>query len=111
MMKINQDNYIEMFNELFKKTNESFDDNKKCRSPIIERRNRGDKINIWKDSFHLGNTNNMDKNNDQMYNKYKTNTNVNVYFPKKLILKIILNQLLKIEFILLYFKKVVLEVV
>ena len=75
MMKINQDNYIEMFNELFKRSNESFDD-KKCRSPIIEKRIFGD--NILKDSFDLENTNNK----ENIYDKYKTNTNINIYFPK-----------------------------
>ena len=77
MMKINQDNYIEMFNELFKRSNESFDD-KKCRSPIIEKRIFGDNINLFKDSFDLENTNHK----DNVYDKYKTNTNINLYLPK-----------------------------
>ena len=77
MMKINQDNYIEMFNEIFNKQNQSFID-KKCRSPIIEKRKLGENNNILNDSFNLDNSNNKEKE----YNKYKTNTNVNLYFPK-----------------------------
>ena len=50
-MKINQDNYIQMFNELFKRQNESFDD-KRCRSPMIEKRKLEEEINLFKDSFN-----------------------------------------------------------
>ena len=84
MMKINQDNYIEMFNELFKRQNESYED-KKCRSPIIDKRNFGENF-ILKDSIDLGSTD----INEKKYDKYKTNTNVSgiLYFPKKTNLKL-----------------------
>ena len=83
MMKINQDNYIRMFNELFKRQNESIDD-KKCRSPMIEKRKLEEEINLFMDSFNLENSDNKEK----VFNKYKTNTNVNLYFPKKTNLKL-----------------------
>ena len=78
MMNINQDNYIEMFNELFKKQNESYDD-KRCRSPIIDKRTLKKDINLLKDSLDFGN-NRVDK----MFSKYKTNTNVtSLYFSQR----------------------------
>ena len=84
MMKINQDNYIEMFNELFKRQNESYED-KKCRSPVIQKRKLGDNY-ILKDSLDLGSSD----INEKKYDKYKTNTNVSgiLYFPKKTNLKL-----------------------
>ena len=89
MMKINQDNYIQMFNELFKRQNESFDD-KRCRSPMIEKRKLEEEINLFKDSFNLENTGNKEK----VFNKYKTNTNINnIYFPKKNNLKVNINSI------------------
>ena len=70
MMQINQDNYIQMFNELFMKEREN-SLNKKCRSPLVER-------NI-KDSFNIN-----DNDENSAYDKYKTNTNNELfYFPKK----------------------------
>ena len=78
MMKINQDNYIEMFNDLFKRTNQSFDD-KKSRSPIIGGSVYENNINIFRDSFDL--ENNIKSN--ETFNKYNTNTNVNNYYPKR----------------------------
>ena len=65
MMNINQDNYIQMFNEIFKKQRENFMV-KTCRSPVIER-------NI-KDSLDM--SNNEDK---EIYDKYKLNTNNDMY--------------------------------
>ena len=74
MMNINQDNYIEMFNELFKKDNKSIEE-KKSRSPYIERK-KGN-MSFLKDSidnvFY----------NEENFNKYNTNTNVNIFFPRK----------------------------
>ena len=84
MMKINQDNYIELFNEIFKKQEEDIE-NKKCRSPIIEKRKVGN-IKILEDSLDL------EYNDDKKYDKYQTNTNVfSVYYPKKSNLHLKLN--------------------
>ena len=90
MMKINQDSYIQMFNELFKRQNESIDD-KKCRSPMIEKRKLEEEINLFTDSFNLENSEKKEK----VFNKYKTNTNVNLYFPKKTNLKLNINSVNK----------------
>ena len=81
VMKINQDNYIKMFNDIFKKQNEE----KRSCSPFIERSNR-DKIenNSLKNSFD---NNNNNISNEKVYNKYNTNTNVVLYFQKKTINK------------------------
>ena len=83
MMKINQDNYIEIFNDLFKKPNESFD-NKKCRSPMVDKRRLKEEKNLLKDSREF------ETNKDgQNYDKYKTNTNVSsLYYPRKNNIKI-----------------------
>mgnify|MGYP007101911169 CR=1 FL=1 len=72
MMQKNQDNYIQMFNELFMKEREN-SLNKRCRSPLIER-------NI-KDSFNIN-----DISENSAYDKYKVKTNTSnefLYFPKK----------------------------
>ena len=70
MMNINQDNYIQMFNELFMKQRENLMV-KTCRSPVIER-------NI-KDSLDL--SSNEDK---IIYDKYKINSNNElIYFSQK----------------------------
>ena len=72
MMKINQDNYIQMFNELFMKQRENSMD-KKCKSPFI-----GIGMNM-NDSFEMNNSENF------KYNKYKTKTNNDVFnFPKNM---------------------------
>ena len=72
MMHINQDNYIQMFNDLFMKERD-YSLNKRCRSPLIER-------NI-KDSLNIN-----DISENSAYDKYKTKTNITnefLYFPKK----------------------------
>ena len=69
MMKINQDNYIQMFTELFLKNRENLE-NKKCRSPIIERK--------------IGDSLNKSNNEKPTIEQYKTNTNKDTfYFPNK----------------------------
>ena len=65
MMNINQDNYIQMFNELFMKQRENLLV-KTCRSPVIER-------NI-KDSFDIS-----DNENRIIYDKYKLSTNSDIH--------------------------------
>ena len=72
MMKINQDNYIQMFNELFMQKRENSSD-KKCRSPIIE------KITL-KESFDIFNNNDKD---NTIYEKYGTNTNKDMIYLRK----------------------------
>jgi hypothetical protein len=68
-MKINQDNYIQMFTELFLKNRENLE-NKKCRSPIIERK--------------IGDSLNKSNNEKPTIEQYKTNTNKDTfYFPNK----------------------------
>ena len=65
MKKINQDNYIKIFNDLYKKQNSD----KKSRSPFVQK-----KLN---DSFIISN------DEENKYNKYKTNTNIDIpYLPK-----------------------------
>ena len=71
MMNVNQDNYIKMFNEIFKKQDRSVDD-KKCRSPLLQRTRTN--TNILKDSW--------DYTNDKKYEKYSTNTNVSLFLKK-----------------------------
>ena len=71
MMNVNQDNYIKMFNEIFKKQDRTIDD-KKCRSPLLQRTKTN--TNILKDS--------LDYNNDKKYDKYNTNTNVSLFLKK-----------------------------
>ena len=74
VMKINQDNYIAIFNEIFKRQEKDQED-KKCRSPIIEK-NYGN-IRMLEDSLDL-------ENKDEKFDKYQTNTNViSLYYPKK----------------------------
>ena len=70
MMNVNQDNYIKMFNEIFKKQDRSLED-KKCRSPLLRTKTN---TNILKDS--------LDYNNDKKYDKYNTNTNVSLFLKK-----------------------------
>ena len=70
MMSVNQDNYIKMFNEIFKKQDRSVDD-KKCRSPLLRTKTN---TSILKDS--------LDYNNDKKYDKYSTNTNVSLFLKK-----------------------------
>ena len=66
MMNINQDNYIQMFNELFMKQRENLMV-KTCRSPMIERNNKDSSFDI--------------NNNDEkaVYDKYKLNTNSDMH--------------------------------
>ena len=66
MMNINQDNYIQMFNELFMKQRENLMV-KTCRSPMIERNNKDSSFDI--------------NNNDEkaLYDKYKLNTNSDMH--------------------------------
>ena len=71
MMKINQDNYIKIFNDIF---NKQRIENKRCRSPLVNRGNIKINDNSIKDSFD------DEKNIDD---KYNTNANFNVFFHKK----------------------------
>ena len=64
-MKINQDNYIQMFTELFLKNRENLE-NKKCRSPIIERK--------------IGDSLNKSNNEKPTIEQYKTNTNKDTFY-------------------------------
>ena len=66
MMNINQDNYIQMFNELFMKQRENLMI-KTCRSPMIERNNKDSSFDI--------------NNNDEkaVYDKYKLKTNSDMH--------------------------------
>ena len=66
MLNINQDNYIQMFNELFMKQRENLMV-KTCRSPMIERNNKDSSFDI--------------NNNDEkaVYDKYKLNTNSDMH--------------------------------
>ena len=66
MLNINQDNYIQMFNELFMKQRENLMV-KTCRSPMIERNNKDSSFDI--------------NNNDEkaVYDKYKLNTNSDIH--------------------------------
>ena len=66
MLNINQDNYIQMFNELFMKQRENLMV-KTCRSPMIERNNKDSSFDI--------------NNNDEkvLYDKYKLNTNSDMH--------------------------------
>ena len=74
MMKINQDNYIEMFNNIFNKRNEN---NKRYRSPLIDKGN----INIDNDSIKYSFEENK---NEKVKHKYNTNTNVHPHFQRKM---------------------------
>ena len=66
MLNINQDNYIQMFNELFMKQRENLMV-KTCRSPMIERNNKDSSFDI--------------NNNDEkaVYDKYKLKTNSDMH--------------------------------
>ena len=70
MMNVNQDNYIKMFNEIFKKQDRCVED-KKCRSPLLRTKTN---TSILKDS--------LEYNNDKKYEKYSTNTNVSSFLKK-----------------------------
>ena len=74
MMKINQDDYIKIFNEIF---NTQRIENKKCHSPLVNKSNI--QINNYSPKNHFDNENDRDKK----YDKYNTNTNVNIFFHKK----------------------------
>ena len=73
MKKINQDNYIKIFNNIF---NKQRIENKRCRSPLINRGNFKINNNLSKDSFD------NEEIIDNKYNKYDTNTNINICFHK-----------------------------
>ena len=74
MMKINQDNYIKMFNNIFNKKNQN---NERYRSPLIDKGN----INIDNDSIKYS----FEENNKgKLKHKYNTNTNVHPHFQRKI---------------------------
>ena len=75
MMKMNEDNYIKIFDNIFNKKNK---EEKRCNSPFIERGNNNHiRNNNSIKSFDCGNEPEL------IYDKYNTNTNINVYFQKK----------------------------
>ena len=77
MMKINQDNYIKIFNNLFRKKGEI---DKRCKSPLIKTGNSDIRMtNNSIKSFDYGGE--IEK--EAIYDKYNTNTNVNLCFQKK----------------------------
>ena len=77
MMKINQDNYIKIFNNHFRKKDES---DKRSRSPYIEKGDNNMRMtNNSIKSFDYGG----EIENEAMNDKYNTNTNVNLCFQKK----------------------------
>ena len=74
MMKISQDNYIKMFNNIFNKRNVN---NKRYRSPLIDK----GIINIDDDSIKYS----FEENNkDKVKHKYNTNTNVHPHFQRRI---------------------------
>jgi len=74
MMKINQDSYIKMFNNIFNRHNEN---NERYRSPLINKGN----INIDNDSVKYS----FEENNKEKVNrKYNTNTNVHPHYHKRI---------------------------
>ena len=74
MMKINQDNYIKMFNNIFNKKNIN---NERYRSPLIDKAN----INIDNDSIKYS----FEENNkEKVKHKYSTNTNVHPHFQRRI---------------------------
>ena len=74
MMKINQDNYIKIFDNLFRKQKR---DEKRYRSPYIERGNNKTITSIK--SFDNGSKDEK----EATFDKYNTSININSYFQKK----------------------------
>ena len=78
MMKINQDNYIKIFNDIFKKGNK---EEKRSQSPFVYGENSLIQKNNSIKSFDFENE------PKKTYDKYNTNTNVDEYIQKKNIKK------------------------
>ena len=67
MMKVDQDNYIKVFNDVFNRNNE----NKRTCSPFLEKSEKNNSIKS------------LDLEKEKVYDKYNTNTNINICFQKK----------------------------
>ena len=76
MIKMDEDNYIKIFDNIF---NRNRNEEKRCRSPFIDRgsNNNFTKNNNSIKSFDCGNE------PESIYDKYNTNTNINLCFQRK----------------------------